>query len=232
MKNPLNSVRWMHNFLFPTHREVTTAWGCIAILAMISWIHFAPDSLRQNLQFDRRAVLDGEWYRLATCHFVHLSFEHFAHVVWPFLVVGLVYESGGGLARMLRIVNVLALSALSITAALWWGHPEIGRYTGLSGPSYALAALVFFDWYRATGRKIFLLFFPVYVGRILAGHEWYHDAEFTTAWWAHGVGLATGVAWLALEAWLRHKGHWRLLHLLGDTTIVEKQTAPDQSTLS
>ncbi|MBF0296538.1 MAG: rhomboid family intramembrane serine protease [Magnetococcales bacterium] len=222
MQNPLDSIQWLQRFLFPTHRKVTAAWGCSAILALVTWIHFAPEALRQSLLFDRQAVLAGEWYRLVTCHFVHLRFEHFVHVGWPFLVVGMVYESGGGLARMLRIINILMLSSLAITAALWWGHPEINYYTGLSGPSYGLAALVFFDWYLATGKKIFLLFFPVYLGRILSGHAWYHDPQSTTAWWAHGVGLATGVVWLAMEAWLRRTGRHRLLRLLGDTTGQEK----------
>jgi rhomboid family GlyGly-CTERM serine protease len=86
-------------------------------------------SLIEWLQFDRQAILDGQFWRLITGNLVHWSREHFWLDVGVFLIVGLMYE------RQLswRYPWVLLGSALAVGCGVMLLAPELATYRGLSG---------------------------------------------------------------------------------------------------
>lgn len=53
--------------------------------------------LLHGLQYDRRAVLDGELWRLLTGNLVHWSLPHFTLDLGAFFIVGLLWERHSGI---------------------------------------------------------------------------------------------------------------------------------------
>lgn len=102
---------------------------------MIAW--FIPAS-RDALLYDRTAILQGEWWRLWTGHWVHFSASHLA---WNLAVL---LGAGAWLERLqpgslLRFVAVAApLLGLSFLA----GAPDMHTYGGLSGLATGVVTLL------------------------------------------------------------------------------------------
>jgi rhomboid family GlyGly-CTERM serine protease len=95
-------------------------------------------SLRLHLIYDRTALDHHELWRLLTCHWVHLSWDHLFWSAMTFLGLGFLCE----LMDKIKYYAVVAVSALLIPAAIWWGMPELKAYGGLSGLDCALYALL------------------------------------------------------------------------------------------
>lgn len=106
-------------------------WIGFAILAAISLLlELGGDEARAALAWNRAAIEAGEFWRLLTGHFVHLSLSHLllnlvglALVVW---ITGHAY----GWSRWLFVV---LLSIVSINAGFWFLYPELDWYVGISG---------------------------------------------------------------------------------------------------
>ena len=95
-------------------------------------------SLRIQLLYDRSALDHHELWRLLTCHWVHLSWDHLLWSAMTFLGLGSLCE----LIDKQKYCATVAASALVIPAALWWGMPDLVIYGGLSGIDCALYALL------------------------------------------------------------------------------------------
>ena len=90
------------------------------------------------LQYDRTAILAGEWWRVVTGNWVHFSASHLAYNLVALGLVGWMTERSGyphfGLLMM--------LSALGIGLALLAAQPDMHFYGGLSG--IATAVVVYY----------------------------------------------------------------------------------------
>jgi len=95
-------------------------------------------SLRIQLLYDRSALVHHELWRLLTCHWVHLSWDHLLWSAMTFLGLGSLCE----LMDKKNYYATVAASALLIPTALWWGMPGLVVYGGLSGLDCALYALL------------------------------------------------------------------------------------------
>jgi rhomboid family GlyGly-CTERM serine protease len=87
------------------------------------------------LQLDRAARGVGALHRGLTAHLVHFNANHLAWDVAALLLLGGWVEtlSPGGMRR------TLLLSAVAISAAVWFFQPQFSCYRGLSGLDSALA---------------------------------------------------------------------------------------------
>ncbi len=97
-----------------------------------------------HLQLDRASLAAGEWWRLLTCHWTHFSTSHLWWDVTMFAGLGAICEWRS--RRM--FVGCIAISAISIPAALWNLLPKMETYRGLSGIDSALFALLALDIIR------------------------------------------------------------------------------------
>ena len=95
-------------------------------------------SLRIQLLYDRSALVHHELWRLLTCHWVHLSWDHLFWSALTFLGLGSLCE----LMDKKKYYATVAVSALLIPAAIWWGLPDLVVYGGLSGLDCAAHALM------------------------------------------------------------------------------------------
>jgi len=100
----------------------------IALLAGLLW--WGGPGVTEMLRFERAAIAGGEYWRLVSGHFVHLSGAHaalnVAGVVLVWLLVGQAFRWRGWVLVSLAVL-------LSINAGLWWWSPQLSWYVGLSG---------------------------------------------------------------------------------------------------
>lgn len=107
------------------------AWPGLACTALLLAAPLAFGSRAvQALRYDRTAVGDGEWWRLATAHLVHFDA---AHLVMNLAGVALLWWLFVRDARPAEWAVVVVASASTVSAGLWFLQPTLGWYLGASG---------------------------------------------------------------------------------------------------
>ena len=107
----------------------------LAVLLPAVLLAVVPASL-DLLQFHRRAILDGELWRLFTGHWMHWSFSHLFWNCSLIAIAGALLEQHSRRQLVLSIVG----SALLIGPILLWFEPDLSSYVGLSGIAAACVA--------------------------------------------------------------------------------------------
>jgi len=104
-------------------------------MAVVAW---ATPLAGEAWEYDREAILDGEWSRLLTGHLTHWNFDHLFWDAATFLLLGVacMWRSVG------RTVATLLGAAAAISASLLLFQPEMASYRGLSGLDSALFTLL------------------------------------------------------------------------------------------
>jgi len=111
-------------------------WQVPVILILIcSVIAIFGDAGREILKYDRLAIQGGEYWRIITGHFAHLSNSHLllnlAGLVLSWLLVGRNYSATQWTA-------VLLISFITISAGFWFVDKNLLWYVGLSGSLHGL----------------------------------------------------------------------------------------------
>ena len=170
----------------------------ILLMAISIGLYIILGPAPASLVFDRAAIVQGEWWRLYTGHFVHSDARH---ALWNILALGIL---AGLLERRgrRRLGLIVAFGAVA-DLWLWWGQPELQWYCGLSGLLNTLLVVVLFDLWSETRRRV-VLAIGVALAAKLAMETVLNQALFThTLWpsvpWAHVAGFAGGVVLVALE---------------------------------
>ena len=109
------------------------------LLTLAALIIHLTNGLRVDLLYERTALAGLELWRVVTCHWVHLNWDHLLWSGATFLCLGAVCE----IMDRKRTYQTLVLAALLIPVALWWGQPGLNVYGGLSGLDCAFYALLF-----------------------------------------------------------------------------------------
>lgn len=124
-------------------RSLLWPWALLLAIcnlpAVAPWLCFWPD-----------AVAHGQWWRVLTHPFVHVSWYHLLLDGAAFL---LLYHALGETKRWRRLGYVIAAGAGSLLAALWcW--PDIGStgLCGLSGVGHGLMAALAVEMLRRQDR--------------------------------------------------------------------------------
>jgi rhomboid family GlyGly-CTERM serine protease len=100
-------------------------------------VHFFHP-IRPYLLYTRSELLNGEFWRLAACHWVHLNTDHLQWSALTFLLLGSICE----VIDRKRYAATVGLSTLFIPALIWTGAPHLQIYGGLSGLDCAFYALL------------------------------------------------------------------------------------------
>ncbi len=109
----------------------------------------------ERLQYNRADILDGQLWRLASGHFVHLGW---GHALLNYLGLALTVVLFPGVVPRVDGAWIALGSALAIDAGLLAFQPEIHWYVGLSGVLHGLltgASVV--TWRRRESRVLLLL---------------------------------------------------------------------------
>jgi len=177
----------------------------LMILAVVLLVLAEPVS-GEWLRFDRMAVDGGQWWRLLTASWVHLSWQHalgniagvalFAYIAGPSL------NSGRGLL-------LLCWCVAFVGCGLYLFAPDLYRYAGLSGALHGLLLVApFVSHYY--GRRIAWLFFVVIVAKVIWEQTpWYNDMALADVIGgrvetrSHLLGTLAGVFFLLQLYWRR-----------------------------
>jgi len=112
---------------------------CVTLLALQAGGHRTVQALR----YERRAVLSGEAWRLATGHFVHADA---AHLAWNVLGVVLVWWLFAAEYSLLEWCLILLASTVAIDLGFLYAMPELEWYVGFSGVLHGLMAAGLLSW--------------------------------------------------------------------------------------
>lgn len=107
-------------------RGIALALVCCALLAGA----LGGQAVREALRYDRGALAAGEWWRLATAHLVHLSFEHAAVDTLALVLLWMLFARDYSTRAWLLI---LAAAAAAIDLGLWLSDSTLIWYVGSSG---------------------------------------------------------------------------------------------------
>ena len=109
----------------------------LAILGM-AVVASATPLAAEAWEYNREAILHGEWSRILTGHLTHWNLDHLFWDAATFLLLGVacVWRSVG------RTVATLLGATAAISASLLLFQPEMATYRGLSGLDSALFTLL------------------------------------------------------------------------------------------
>ena len=120
---------------YPLLRTIEDKWMlCLVIFCLALTAAAWPESLG-HLRYDRLALANGEVWRVASAHLVHLNLYHL--LVNLFGLV-LICELQWGAMPLRHGFGLAGFSGVAIGMALWWLHPELQWYAGLSGALHGL----------------------------------------------------------------------------------------------
>ena len=88
-----------------------------------------------HTRYDRNLITNGHYWLLFSGHLAHLNWAHWSLNMAGLAIVAFFFSSYGLLWHWL---SVIVISALSVGAGLYWFHPDIGWYVGLSGVLHGL----------------------------------------------------------------------------------------------
>jgi rhomboid family GlyGly-CTERM serine protease len=119
--------------------RVRVPWATLAVTALAVALAAWPRAV-DLLEFDRLQVMDGEWWRLVTAHWVHFGVSQ---LCWNLVVL---VPAGVWVERLapVRTRVLFLLAPVVIGAALFAADPTLLHYAGLSGMTAAILALLAF----------------------------------------------------------------------------------------
>ncbi|WP_159910854.1 rhombosortase [Pantoea sp. 18069] len=120
--------------------------GLLALLLAIAALQALPACVRTLLRHEPQALAAGQWWRLLSAHWIHLSGAHAAlnacGLVLCCALADATWSTGRLLARM-------AMLGMGISLLLWALSPQTTDYVGMSGVLYGLMVWMLLPALRA-----------------------------------------------------------------------------------
>ncbi|EKF74225.1 hypothetical protein A11A3_09505 [Alcanivorax hongdengensis A-11-3] len=168
----------------------------LGLAALMVLLGLAGKQVNPWLEFDRHAIEQGQWWRLVSCHFVHLTPWHMLLNLSGFLLCGYFFED---LLNRYRVALWALLGALLEGLALYLLDPQLVFYAGLSGILHGLLVMcLLLGWRRNPWLHSLVLL--VIAGRIFFEQQPGYDVDYLQAWIhgkvyvnAHLYGAITGI---------------------------------------
>ena len=137
------------------------------LLTLAALIIHLTNGLRMELLYERTALAGLQLWRVVTCHWVHLNWDHLFWSGATFLFLGSLCE----ILDKKKTYQTLISAVVLIPVAIWWGLPGLNVYAGLSGLDCALYALLFTLLIKrelSAGNRIWAVFYGVGLTALLA----------------------------------------------------------------
>jgi len=135
----------------------------LMLVLFILALALVPRHVSESLAFDRSAITSGEWWRLVSAHFVHLSLNH---AVGNLFGLGLVAYIVQRSVSALPLACWLLWCCAGVSMGLWWFAEDLQRYVGFSGVLHGLLLLAIF-FSNHYSRRFAWLFGAVIVAKVL-----------------------------------------------------------------
>ena len=176
-------------------------YGSMGLVSILTHLYVFNISYDHYFQFDRSMITTGEYWRLFTCHFLHLSSYH--------LIMNLL-----GLGMVIYILNLheswlvhfifILFNTLFVSFFLLFFAPDLQWYVGLSG---ILHGLFIFALYSSPHYSYWIkaVIYTSIVAKILWEYSPYYDdmSSFDNIggrveYRAHFYGVLAGVTFIIL----------------------------------
>ena len=140
---------------------------------IISGVHFMEPSSESLLLWGanfRPATLNGEWWRLVTCCFLHIGVLHLLMNMYALMYIGMMLEGRLGKFRFLSAYLLAGIAASA--ASLWWHDLTISA--GASGAIFGMygvfLAMLTTNLIEKSARQSMLMSISIFVGyNLLSG---------------------------------------------------------------
>jgi rhomboid protease GluP len=153
-------------FDFPVTLLLVAANITLFIIMSISGVDLLQPTVDDLLSWGgnlRATVIAGEWWRLATCWFIHIGFIHLLMNMYALMVVGLLLEPLIGSIRFSFIYIITGLAASTSTILFTQYSVSAGASGAIFGLYGFLLALLLTDLINKEGRKSLLTSISVFV---------------------------------------------------------------------
>jgi rhomboid family GlyGly-CTERM serine protease len=138
-------------------------WVFLALATAALVIQLVP-AWRDPLLYDRRAIAEGDWWRIWTGHLVHFGWPHFVADAGLFLILGWLLEAPHPWFTRTALVVMPAF----ISGVLYWFDPGMTRYAGLSAVNLGLLLyLALQGWRRDWTDWFWPAVLAIYVGEVI-----------------------------------------------------------------
>lgn len=202
--------------------------GVLAIVTLLQFLSSGPsEGAAGLLRYERSQILGGQWWRLISAHWVHLSWSHCLMNMAGLVVIWLLFH------RQLHNrywLAIIVISGLCISLGFLLFKPQLSWYVGLSGSLHTIFLLGALLELRHKRLDTWLLLLAMVAKLIyeqalgpLPGSE--ASAGGNVVVDAHFYGAITGF-WLYVIILLLEK--YRLLALRPSTAPVSDDTEPDR----
>jgi rhomboid family GlyGly-CTERM serine protease len=124
-ESPLAAAEARHAWSAPGLALALCAVSGVASCMPLAW-----------LVYERQALAQAQWWRVATSHLAHLNAAHWAVNAAALFLLAVIFRGMGPR----KLAAVLACSAAAVAAGLWFGTPQVAWYAGLSGALHGLFA--------------------------------------------------------------------------------------------
>jgi len=181
----------------------------LAVLGLSLLVYYSPGLASVSI-YDRFAILDGQVWRLFSCHFVHFDNAHLLYNCVAFGIAGFIIEH----RSYPYFVMLFVFSAFSIGLSLLVFKSDIFYYGGLSGPACACLIYVLLSGLRDSGiwRILCFLLILLFLGKLSLEYltttsllPYASDSKFVLVPLSHVVGVL--VAWaiylFSAKKWIR-----------------------------
>src|SRR5689334_9369271 len=102
----------------------------LAVLALMLLPEWDGEAARDTFSYQRSALVERQWWRLISAHFVHLGLEHAALNSMGVVLMWALFARDYAPVRWLAIYLG---SCLTVSAGLWFFSPQVEWYVGASG---------------------------------------------------------------------------------------------------
>lgn len=183
-----------------TLRQAGWLLGLLSVVLVLSWL--GDESVRIAFRYERTAVLDGEYWRLLTGHFVHGTTTHLLLNLAGLGIVAALFPNDYSPGEWLLI---MLISIATIDLGFVFCEPQLQWYVGLSGVLHGALAAGAIAWWKHERRPLALALSALLLAK-LAWEQWRGALPFSgdmpVIVDAHLYG-AIGGALVAAVVWLR-----------------------------
>ena len=110
-------------------------WFTALVLAAILLFNFLPETTHQQYNLKHSPINEGAWWRLLSCHFLHLSLNHTLLNFAGYLFVVFSFRDE---IPPPREILILIITALGVGLGIYYLNPDMYSYVGLSGAIYGV----------------------------------------------------------------------------------------------
>jgi rhomboid family GlyGly-CTERM serine protease len=145
-------------------RNLAMGWWLIGLaLGAMVLLWALGDKPELALRYDRQQILEGQYWRLITGHWVHDGLRHMALNVLGALVIAFLFLRT---YTVIQWVAVLGMSTIAIDVGFLWLEPQLEWYVGASGVLHGALVAGAIAWWRTESRFMALALSAIVCGKL------------------------------------------------------------------